>query len=419
MLKNNFYIWMIVYKVLFEIVYVKVVVPVFAYSGLVYTPNFTSMIISYFIFIVLLILMPKKNKPSNQLVQLFFITTVVPITSYYWQADQSLTYLLQIALCTIIIYSILRLKKDINIKFLILPKLQFVNIINIIFIISVLLMVIYLSMYGGIDYRAFNFENVYDIREEIVYSGIWTYLFNWLSKVFIPVCMVTYFIYKRYTLFFMSSILQVLFYLSSGQKTILFSVFLIILATILLKNKKWKTGLPKLYSITILTGSILYLYFDNLMALAITPVRQFNLPARISYQHYNFFSENPKLYFSEGMIGKIFNIDSPYSIRSTYIISGGGSNANTGFLGDAYANGGLFVMIIISLIFALILLFVDSISRYSKQRYYYTALMVYPIITLNDGALLTTLSTFGLAILLIIMYFSASEEYRKQLEYVS
>src|SRR5699024_7932323 len=195
------------------------------------------------------------------------------------------------------------------------------------------------------------------------------------------------------------------------QKTILFSIVLLTVSIYILKNQKWKLGLTKFYSYLVLGSVLLYSISNYLMTIAIVPVRQFIIPAQISFAHYEFFSTNEKLYFAEGMIVKLFNIESPYPILSTYLIAEERSNWNTGFLADAYDNGGFFLMIIFTLICAAILLFVDSVSIKSTSRYEYTALMVYSVIILNDGALLTTLFTWGLAFLLFFIYIKASEDY--------
>lgn len=166
-----------------------------------------------------------------------------------------------------------------------------------------------------------------------------------------------------------------------------------------------------LYSILIGISALFYQITNNIWLIALMVVRQLTLPAIISYKYYDFFSSNKKLHFSEGLLGKIFSIESPYNIRAAYIISGSiGNHENTGFLADAYSNGGIIAMIMMCSLFLIILLYVDSISRNSKKGYMYTALMVYQIIILNDASLLTTILTGGLSILLVIMYIIASEE---------
>lgn len=411
MFKNTkFYLWNLIYKITLEIVYYLYVSPNYSYSGLTWNPNSYKLVFSYLTFIFLLFITPKDQKrPSNQLIQLFFLTTIVPLLSIYWQRGEEWNYIFLVSTCYFILSMLLRYfrpigKKDVN------KSKKMLNIADIIFGISIIILVVYTIGYGTIDKRAFDFEQIYQLRAETQYIGIWGYLVNWLGKLLLPFCIVVYMNNKNKLMFIISCLLQIYFYLCTGHKTILFSVFLIIGSYYLLKQNRWKTGISKLYTIFILIDSIYYILTGNLIALAMIPIRLLNIPAMISFDHYNFFSVNPKLCFSEGIIGKIFKIDSPYQINSMLLVSRTGANANTGYLANAYDNGGFFIMLIFTIVFAIILLYVDFISVNSKERYKYTALMVYPVIILNDTSLLTTLLTSGMGIIIILLYILRREE---------
>lgn len=412
----KFYFWAVFYKISLEVVYAKTVSPIYENTGLIWNPNFKYLALSYFIFFILLLLIPKgKDKPSNQLSQLLFFTTVVPLLCFFWQTSTGLQYVLYVTICFTFLFLFLRFIKPIKIQFIQKSKKP-IDLVNLIFIVSIIILFLLKFKTGGIDTRALNFANIYEMRQENSFTGIWVYLINWVSKLFIPFCIVVFMINKKTKLLFFSIMMQTYMYLCTGSKTILFSIVLLIGCTYLLKKGKWLTGVPKMYSLIIIVSTMVHYLIGNAMAIAIFPTRQLIIPAQISIIHYNFFSTGYKLYLSEGMIGKIFNLQSQYDTISTFLVSStAGVNSNTGFLGDAFDNGGLLFMLFYILILAMILLLIDSISRNSEQRYKYTALSVYSIVILNDGPLLTTLFTWGLGLLLVFMYLMASQENKSEI----
>lgn len=408
------YFWALFYKILLEVIYAKIVSPIYGVYGLIWNPNTEYLVLSYFLFFLLLFLLPKnKDKPSYYLVQLLFFTTVIPLLCFFWQTSDGLIYVFYVTVCFIFLFLLLRFVKPITIPYLLIenPKNKSISLAGIIFIISLLIVALLTIKLGGIDVRAFNFQNVYEMRAEKPITGVWAYLVNWASKLFIPFCIVTYMINKKKVMLILSCLMQVYMYLCTGSKTILFSVVLIIGCTYLLKKNNWVIGIPKFYSLIIVGSALTFFITQYLMVVAIFPTRQLIIPAQNSIIHYNFFSTHQKLFFSEGMIGKIFGLKSPYNIQSTFLVSPIQSvNLNTGFLADAYDNAGFIGMMIYTALLAIIINFIDSISRKSNERYKYTALLVYSIVILNDGSLLTALFSWGLGFLLVILYIVASQE---------
>lgn len=417
MLKNRrFFLWTTIYKILFEVVYIVFTSPQYSYMNMIYKPNINYFFLSYFLFFVLLWLIPKdQKKPSTQLTQLLFITTMVPFLSFFWMSNNSIIYTMFVFLCYIILFFLLRLIKPLKIPLLRKETNLTPKITSVIFISSIIILFLHSAKFGGVDVRAFNFNTIYEIRSETSYSGIWAYLSSWIGVLLIPTCIVIYMIENKKILFVTSCIMQIFLYLSTGNKSILFSVILLFVATYILQKNTWDRGMAKFYSLLIIISAIAYKIFDNLWLIGLFIVRMLALPAEISYKYYNFFSNNDKLFFSEGVIGKILGINSPYDIPAGNIIAGTMTNfENTGFLSDAYSNGGLIAMIFMMILFSIVLLSIDSISRNSKCRFKYTALMVYPINTLNNSSLITLLLTGGVGFLLIFIYILASEEKNKK-----
>jgi len=398
----------IIYKILYEFIYATVISPLWTYFGLVNTPNNFKCMVSYLAFFVLLKALPKDfTRVSSYLVNIFFIFTIIPILSFYWQANASSIYTFYCCVSFMLVCLICRFKFS-------LVKIQitkYVRIEHIIFFIVAAFMVLLTVSYGIADLRAVNIMRVYEIRAERVYPSIWGYLINWVPSAFIPCLMCIAIYYKNKYLLLVAVFMQAYLFLFTGNKTVLFSLVLILVSYFIMNTKKnFVTTWLWLLSGGAFSACGVYWLSGSISLLSIVPVRLFNIPAMLSYLHYNFFSVNPKLLLSESAIGKLLGIESPYSQFSTYMLSpNGNSNANTGYLGDAYDNGGFLLMILFSILLALILVFVDMIAT-KKTLPVFVSVLTYTMIILNDAPLLTTLLTGGLFLNIAVLYLFKRQE---------
>ncbi|WP_157821121.1 hypothetical protein [Macrococcoides caseolyticum] len=275
----------------------------------------------------------------------------------------------------------------------------------IIYFLTLTLFILFILKYGWFDSRSLNFESIYQLRSEKEYSGMWAYLVNWLTKAFIPMLLVIFYFNRNLLLMLSTVCMQLIIYTSTGSKTLLFSSFYIIVLCFLIDKRWLKTGLPLLYSFLIFISMAIYKLLGNIYLLSIIPIRQLIIPAQVSYQHFNFFKFREKLYFSEGIIGDIFGLNSPYVRKSTLMVGDGKSNANTGIFSDAFDNGGFYLIFIYSVIFIIILLYINMIAAYWQNNAIFTSLFIYSMIILTDGSLLTTILTWGMFILLFSIIF--------------
>lgn len=405
----------LLYKIILELSYIYVVSPIFYYSGLIYDPSISKLIISYILTIVVIIILPESNKVSDYLLNFMFIVTIVPLISVFWMMNQSFSYVLMfLSVFVLMIYITNVLPSSLNITYIKSEMNIFSKsmLIVTIFIFSIGLLLYRLLFIEGINFDVLNFEEVYELRESIEISGISLYLYSWLGKVFIPFLIVYSFYKRKKVLLLCSILLQFSLYLSSGNKTILFSIVLIMISYILLKYRMWTYGFPLLSSIFIVISVMVYFLSGNIWFIALFIVRFLFLPSVISFKYFNFFEINPKLHFSEGILGEIFNINSPYNSSIGFIISQKiNVNENTGFFGDAFSNGGYIAMLILGIILSLILWLLNILANNDKQVMNFVILMmVYPIIILNDGSLLTLLFTGGLIINIFLIYLFVSKE---------
>lgn len=405
--RNAVYLILIVYRVIYEYIYAYYVSPLFSYAHLVYTPNWGKMVVSYVLFTILLLALPKKfERPSEYLLNIFFMFTIIPVLAMYWQMDKATAYILVCFISFLILCFINRyFIRNRSFKPLLKESIS-INISSILSVVVICSMLLLTVRYGVADLRALDIHNVYSIRGERSFTGLWAYLINWLPYSFIPALMCISLYEKKYAYTFLAVIAQVYLYLFTGSKTTLFSVGLVLFSYYIAKKKinfafAWGGALCVLNGVT----TFLYGAFNHIGLFDIFPVRLLSIPPQCTFMHYDFFSVNRKLYLCETFIGRVFGLKSPYDKFSTYLVNSyGDANANTGYLADAYDNGGFIFMIIYSVILAWILRYIDSVyERGNKERLpVFVGLFTYTMIYLNDGSLTAALVTGGLIINIVI-----------------
>jgi hypothetical protein len=291
-----------------------------------------------------------------------------------------------------------------------LPKIYIIKITNnfskysISIILLVLIVIFFTKKYGLPNISIFALSDVYDVRfnNKGKFSVFWQDILPIFNFGINPFIFSVSLEEKNRKLTLISALTAIYFFFQLGTKTTLLSIFFMYLMYMLYNKKNVPQGLGMTLSFIIVISDIINKYFNNVSFLALFGFRLFAVPANLSFMHYDFFSTNEKLYFSETVFGKIFNLKSPYNVHSTYLIGSGLSNANTGFLADAYDQGGFIVMIIYTLLLIFIFLLVKTVSKNHPLTVF--VCFSYFIITLNDSSLLTAISTFGGGILLLLLY---------------
>ncbi len=412
---------LLIYKISYELIYAYVSSKIFAYSGLTWHPIMWKCVVSYVIFICLALLPERDGTVTKYLLNIYFIFTIIPMLSMFWQSDRSVSYTLMCSVIYIIMHCGCYIYNDKRAKRIVVGNLfEKVSISSLLIAFALIMIMLFTVKYGLADSRAFNLDNVYSIRSERKFTGIWGYMINWLPYAVIP-CVMCIGLYKKSKLQIAFAVLiQLYLFLFTGSKTTLFSIALILFSYYLVAKKKdfvnwWTIALTGLNLFT----TFIYYKVGELMPFAIFPIRLLTIPASISYNHYDFFSNNQKLYFAENIIGRVLGIKSPYEVFSTYLVSTGSGNANTGLLGDAYDNGGFLIMVLYALIFALIFRYIERIyNRYQEDNRalpVFVGVLTYSIIYLNDGSLTALLVTGGLLInIFVLMQFGKLDKEWKQ-----
>ena len=401
------------YRVLLEYVYIIAVSYCFEYLGFPYTPNISKCVISYLLFWFLICTLDRRVSINGILVNSFFAICIIPMLSFYWLADKQTLYIIY----EVVFFLILNFISRRNVKplvFSIGSKFNRYEIaIQVLFAGYVVLCVFFGLKQGGIDTRAFSFSSIYKLRSEgTSIDGVSSYILSWCAKSFFPVFLVYFLYVKQYLKVVICLCCQVFLYLCFGYKAYILSAVMTFVVYFIAK----KSVMEK-YESNICTTSI---YFVALIPCALTrlggilgkigfsinnifAMRMLFEPARIQNGYFDFFSSNNKLFFSEGLIGKLFGLHYPYDDAIGFVITrhlngiDAVSNSNTGVIADSFSQLGVPGIVIIAILMGAIILFIKKICIYTPS-YCITAMFFYPIFMWNDNPLLTNLLTNGLVL---------------------
>lgn len=406
---NNIFIFMLlfIYKISLDIVYIKFANKLFEYYGYILDFNCRKFIIGFLWLVFTYIILPKTSKkPSSIILQIQYITMILPLITLYGLMNKSGFFLAAVCLCFSMQCFLVNA----------IPNLQIVKIKNarVMLYGSLILMtiIVYVSMIAinGIpNLAALNLNNVYAVRDLAKYpAGLVGYLVSWQGKIVNPFIITTSYYNKRKKFVLLGIGLQLLLFLITAHKSYLFIPIGIISVINILKNNQFLKPALALSIGGVLGSYVIYYVWGYIMPGSFFIRRFLFVPAQLKYYYYDFFSQNQFLYFSQGIIGKILGIKNNYSMNIVHLIGeyyfGSTSTAaNVGYFADAYANAGYIGMFIFSIIFLAVLVFINSLSK-NLDKKFVIGISLFPIMSLNDTALLTTLLTGGLLILLIILF---------------
>lgn len=294
-------------------------------------------------------------------------------------------------------------------KIPIIEKINFKNILLLTFILSAFITYFLVIYYNGLPgLSALRIYSVYSLRAEFYLPKYIFYLFDIEYKFIVPFLISYFFSQKKYKLSISFFILQFLFYLSSGHKSILFIIPLLLVILVCSKHKNFNGY----FKVGVCVGifSCIAFYFINRTGFDIFIRRFMFVPANLKFVHYDFFSINPKL----GLLGTVFfkylNIHNPYSIVSYqnaicgYFLNNYNETCNTGFLIEGFDRFGYIGFLIIAIIFIIFLRFLNNFEK--KYGFSFTiAISLMPLVLLNEGFLISGLFVHEYAVLIITLVF--------------
>ena len=409
-------IGLILYKICLDIIYVFFICDEFGYYSF-FKIDFDLMHFfeAWVLYIGLIALTSRKKSITTYYLLIQLVLTIVPMLVVYGLSNKSryFTYLICIAHG---LQCILGSWMDFKLKPVVMIKQG--SLVNRFIMIVLMGITVYLTVrkFGIPDFRALKFSGslIYEVRAQNMTSGILSYLIFWFFHVILPVGIIHGIVKRKKTQIAVLGVVALFLYLTYAHKSWLLSTFFIVAVYISLKFKIFTRvcciGMP----ILVIGTMLCYKCSSRFIGLPSLFVRRLLiLPASIKYEYYNFFSNKGKLFFSEGMIGKVFGMKSMYEKEIALLIGEEmgmpGASCNTGYMADAYANLGTVGVILFAFFLLVILKGLDSVLK--KEDFMVNfSILSYSLFALNDGALLTLLLTGGLALLILMLVLERSNK---------
>lgn len=419
-MKKNLYSWglLLIYKICLDITY-PLINKTFLYNY--FNPinySFFKTVESYFLLGILTFLILKiKNIIVRELILILFILNFVPITTIYSFLNESRIYIyisFFSYISTLFSYSILNKSKTFNCGKKRINKQKLDKTINFLAIVTAIMVILLLFLKFDFPniWKSFSTAGLYEIRKTNKLGGVLAYLFTFFIYFSMPF-LLNYNFRKNKILLILTIIFVIVVYVYVPKKIIL--AYLLINLFFIIKIKKLNFSNYLLFvssSFLILTLKLKQIFFIGMSD------RTFYLPAELSFKYYDFFSNNTYNLFNNSKIGIFFPKISDYGMEYTFYISKvyykSNMNANANYIASSYAEGGIIVVIITSIILGWIMSIIAQASFKLNEKLIF--IMVLPnILMLTNGPIWLLFLTNGFLITLLyfIMYSTEGEKRRQ------
>lgn len=407
--KLSSFLGIVLYRILLDIIYMNMIIPIFGYEGYTGEFNLIKYIVSWLVLLVFIPSIVRKNEdqvhPSSLIVLLLSLVIFVPFTTMMAYGYFTAYY----CICNIIYWFFLFAFYKVFLHIRLFKFKQFKNSINN-FIISIIgfvffSVVVYISWrYTGFRFT-FDLFSVYELRSQIFNLPIvLEYLFA-ASKAVNPILMVYALSRKNYFVGGLITIIQFLSFGINGMKSVFFITVFMILGYIFYKDS-YKNKIPWIFVVFSLVTLIENLVFKTYYSANLIIRRMMFLTNRLNYYYFDFFTNNSPDYFRQSFL-RYFGVTSPYGsidhVIGKVYFNKPSMGANSGLISDAMANLGLIGILIMPLFLAFVFRIFDECTR-GLDKKLYIVLYLYVIYVFISSFLFTSLLTHGILAMCILLY---------------
>ncbi|KYZ76423.1 hypothetical protein AXX12_08290 [Anaerosporomusa subterranea] len=362
---------------------------------------------SYFLLLIMAIILPVDgSKFYSFVLGLFVIFSVIPHLTIYGLSDQSRVWVYTIESFWVILSLWFRKSVFAFRVYKIYSTKEFNAILLLGGLICLEYSVFVLVITGS--FNLFDLTKVYDVR--MAYKNLQLpfvrYILNWTALVIIPL-LVSYFLTKNRLFYCLLMLgMQFLLFSATGNKSYLMSIFFVLAARKIVEHKRSIVYLSNSLS-AILIASILSFYlFDDEWLSYLLSNRPFILPAKISFEYYQFFSQEQLVFLSHSIFSSFVNY--PYSLEPMYLLGQIFYNnervaANTGMVADAYMNFGFLGVLLVLVLFFFVLTLIQVLISQKDMKIAIGAILL-PIFFLFEAPFLTAFLTGGLGFAILILF---------------
>jgi hypothetical protein len=275
-------------------------------------------------------------------------------------------------------------------------------------VVSIFSAAIFFNIHGtNISLNVFTLsaEDIYEVRnsaneERSIFDS---YLYSWSTKIFLPLAIVHGVIARKRFLVIFGVVCMSYLFATSGHKSVLLSVALLLLLSGSQSFSKKNQMLLGIFLAVCSFSFLIYKIFGADVAQSILIRRLLILPGILNQYYYEIYSQQ-LAYYSHSFLSSI--IDNPYSGTPPYVVGQvffglGDVSFNNGFVSDGYANLGYLGAWLHATILAFLL---ACFCRLGISSRYYGFLFIF-VYQFNTSATATTLLQHGFIVLICLAYF--------------
>jgi hypothetical protein len=363
-------------------------------------------LLNFIFYMALIILIRNKEIHLKHFYQILIVGLYLPILVISSNTSSGLFYCFLIFICIIEVIIVANFITSKSLKHRTIKnfdKALFLKISKyLIIFISIILIVLYGSKFKTSLLETLT--NVYEIREEIRLSGIFSYLLGWIPSILLPIGISIYFKKNNKIILILTVVITYLIFQAFAMKSHFLTILLLFFFGLLYAKSTYlkRYSVIIFFSFTFIFTLLLNTLLNDSLILGILD-RFFYLPGMLNLWYFDFFSENPYNYFNGSRIGILFGIEN-YKIPLGFIIDGanggGGMNANTGIFASVFAELGYFGLFLFSFILGVTISLLNLL--YKKFNIFgYLILINIAFLTVNSP-LNDLFLTHGLLVLLLL-----------------
>jgi len=365
-------------------------------------------------FILPFIINLRKKRISNFAIFILLIGILIPISSmfafggisYHWFFLNLLFFIF------LTFFNNFLSKIEYDIPTFLIPKI-FKPLLYTLFLVSLIFFIKYYGINFDVNLLSFDQELIYLQRsayESIsAPSGIFNYLFSLLTHVFLPALFAYSILNRKWASIIFLLLVTMIIFSTSAMKSL--PIIMFVLLCIIFVEKFFINNTAHLYllfySVGLLLINIFYFIFPTLKIIpSLIIYRAIFVPTLVGRYYYEFFQVHDYTYFLDSniistLVNKSYYLDGlPYRIGEAYFSEG--LYANTGLVADGYSKLGVIGIFIIAVLFLCTLHFIDILSK-NKDQIIIKSMLVYPLLFLVNGSLITSFLTGGLLMSTILI----------------
>ena len=421
--KKKAMLWFIVFKIVLDLTYVLIQADAYGYYGFSFEPNIAKWLFSWilYLFTGLCVASDKTNCCTIFSYTVFMLSLAPAFVYYEYNPEAKLWMLLAQALTLVLMNAIMgALTAKVKIKNKKIPYTS--RRLSFIVVLVLGAYFVYSFVTNGLpSLGSLSWENVSEIRANSNVSTLMAIIQNLLCRIVCPITLMLLFKSRKWVGFALVLVIQLYTYAITGFKTYLFIPLVLIAVSILPK-----INLKKLISFAlpcvVVLCNLIYKVLGEIYPYALINERVLFLPAKIKFAYFDYFSSHDFVYFSQSTIAKLFGFESNYSQNIPNLIGDVYFNrpemwTNTGFMADAYANLGILGMVLIGVLLAVILAWVDVTVECDSPDVMLgiQSMFLLYYISLNDGSAISVFFSGGMIFaVLLVLFISFNGRMRKR-----